>query len=152
APGEYAVGIGFFSQDYRQDLIGPQAAVNTETTSGLPQPGSDGAEADTVARIAADEGLRVPVVREAPQDESVLAEIARTTQPRMRQVFFDLDPDHPARDTEDLRRRAYIVRKRLDTEGIYFPSLSPATITYTGMLSTGQLASYFTELSDERLT
>src|SRR5699024_12023417 len=55
----------------------------------------------------------------------------------------------PARDTEDLRRRAYIVRKRLDTEGIYFPSLSPATITYKGMLSTGQLASYFTELSDE---
>src|SRR5699024_10066598 len=82
-------------------------------------------------------------------DESVLGEIARTTQPRMRQVFFDLDPDLPARDTEDLRRRAYIVRKRLDTEGIYFPSLSPATITYKGMLSTGRLASYFTELSDE---
>ena len=152
APGEYAVGIGFFSQDYRQDLIGSKAAVNTETTSGLPQPGTGGAEADTVARIAAEEGLRVLAVRDVPHDESVLGEIARTTQPRMRQVFFDLDPDHPARDTEDLRRRAYIVRKRLDTEGIYFPSLSPATITYKGMLSTGQLASYFTELSDERLT
>ncbi|HLS33058.1 MAG TPA: glutamate synthase subunit alpha, partial [Brevibacterium sp.] len=92
APGEYAVGIGFFSQDYREDLIGSKAAVSTETTSGLPQPGTGGAdaEADTVARIAAEEGLRVLAVRDVPHDESVLGEIARTTQPRMRQVFFAL--------------------------------------------------------------
>src|SRR5699024_449740 len=64
APGEYAVGIGFFSQDYREDLIGSKAAVSTETTSGLPQPGTGGAdaEADTAARIAAEEALRVLAV------------------------------------------------------------------------------------------
>ncbi|WP_209373148.1 glutamate synthase large subunit [Brevibacterium renqingii] len=154
AVGEYATGIGFFSQDYRRDLIGTTAAVTADAACGLPEPGTDDgdAEEDTVRRIAAEEGLNVLAVRDVPHDESVLGEIARSTQPRMRQVFFVLDADYPAEDAEDLRRRAYIIRKRLDAEGIYFPSLSPATITYKGMLSTGQLSGFYTELNDERLT
>jgi glutamate synthase (NADPH/NADH) large chain len=154
APGQYAAGIGFFSQDYRADLVGRKAAVSPASTSELPQVGTEDADAEeaTVSRIAAEEGLIVLGYRDVPRDDSVLGEIALNTQPRMRQVYFGFDERYPARDDADLRRRAFIVRKRLDHEGIYFPSLSPSTITYKGMLSTGQLASYYTELSDERLT
>ncbi|MGO2860020.1 MAG: glutamate synthase large subunit [Brevibacterium sp.] len=159
AAGEYAAGIGFFSQDYRRDLTGAGRAESDDVfpAPGLPETEQDADSAESgeealVHRIAAEEGLSVLAFREVPHDESVLGEIARSTQPRMRQVFFALDERYPARDADDLRRRAYIVRKRLDLAGIYFPSLSPTTITYKGMLETGQLARYYTELDDPRLT
>ncbi|MGO0602841.1 glutamate synthase large subunit [Brevibacterium linens] len=153
-PGAYAVGIGFFAQDYGRDLKAatPPLSENVSPDLGAGAAAGDETQDDLVARIAAEEGLRVHAVRDVPHDDSVLGDIARSTMPRMRQVFLACDERYPARDDADLTRRAYIVRKRLDHAGIYFPSLSPATITYKGMLSTGQLSSFYTELHDERLT
>ncbi|MCM1012510.1 MULTISPECIES: glutamate synthase large subunit [unclassified Brevibacterium] len=154
APGEYAVGIGFFSQDYRTDLTGLTSTESPIPAGEFPTAGEEplADEEALVRRIAAEEGLSVLAIRDVPRDESVLGEIAASTQPHMRHVFFGFDARYPARDADDLRRRSYIVRKRLDREGIYFPSLSPATITYKGMLATGQLAPYYTELNDARVT
>ncbi|MDN6374237.1 MAG: glutamate synthase subunit alpha, partial [Brevibacterium aurantiacum] len=150
APGSYAVGIGFFAQNYNDDLV-PAGDILGRDNDAVEAP-ADADQDELVARLAGEEGLSVLAFRDVPHDESVLGDIALTTMPRMRQVFFTLAPDYPARDDQDLTRRAYILRKRLDHEGLYFPSLSPATITYKGMLSTGQLSSFYTELNDERVT
>ncbi|MDN6747949.1 MAG: glutamate synthase subunit alpha, partial [Brevibacterium sp.] len=153
ASGAYAAGIGFFAQDYRRDLT---TASDTKTTTSFPSAtgsfDSLSAEETLLEGIAAEEGLCVLAYREVPHDVSVLGSTARATMPRMRQVFLRIDERFPSRDEHDLTRRAYIVRKRLDHAGIYFPSLSPSTITYKGMLSTGQLSAFYTELLDERLT
>ncbi|MDN5551795.1 MAG: glutamate synthase subunit alpha, partial [Brevibacterium sp.] len=153
-PGSYAAGIGFFAQDYRQDLI-PDVAIPTDdrdapVTEGRNDSHED--QDDLVKRIAAEEGLKVLAFRDVPHDASVLGETARTTMPRMRQLFLAIDERYPSRDPQDLSRRSYIVRKRLDHAGLYCPSLNPGTITYKGMLSTGQLSAFYTELLDERLT
>lgn len=153
-PGSYAAGIGFFAQDYRQDLI-PDVAFPTDdrdapVTEGRNDSHED--QDDLVKRIAAEEGLKVLAFRDVPHDASVLGETARTTMPRMRQLFLAIDERYPSRDPQDLSRRSYIVRKRLDHAGLYCPSLNPGTITYKGMLSTGQLSAFYTELLDERLT
>ncbi|TSI17853.1 glutamate synthase large subunit [Brevibacterium aurantiacum] len=153
-PGSYAAGIGFFAQDYRQDLI-PDVAFPTDDRDASVTEGLNDSHEDQdglVKRIAAEEGLKVLAFRDVPHDASVLGETARTTMPRMRQLFLAIDERYPSRDPQDLSRRSYIVRKRLDHAGLYCPSLNPGTITYKGMLSTGQLSAFYTELLDERLT
>ena len=152
APGDYAMGIGFFSQDYATDLNAVTAPLTAETQPDFSAE-SAGVDQDAlVSRIAAEEGLQVIHVESVAVDPGVLGRIAAETMPSMRYVFFGLDADHPARDDNDLARRAFIVRKRLDNAGLYFPSLSPTTLTFKGMLSTAQLDRFFTELGDERLT
>src|SRR5690606_1910209 len=50
-----------------------------------------------------------------------------------------------------LDRRAFRVRKRAERElRVYFASLSARTLTYKGMLTTGQLEPFFADLSDPR--
>lgn len=151
--GTYAAGIGFFAQDYRADLTtdsDPKSTTSFPSTAESLTSAAD--EESLLEQIVAEEGLRVLAYRDVPHDASVLGAIARSTMPAMAQVFLGIDERYPSRDGHDLTRRAYIVRKRLDHSGIYFPSLSPATITYKGMLSTGQLSAFYTELLDERLT
>ncbi|UVI34477.1 glutamate synthase large subunit [Brevibacterium spongiae] len=151
-PGDYAMGIGFFAQDYSTDLNATTVALNAATETPVSsEPVAPDQEA-LLHTTAAEEGLQVLAVRDVPVDPSVLGEIARATMPTMRHVFFSAHPDHPLRDDSDLARRSYIVRKRLDNAGLYFPSLSPTTLTIKGMLSTGQLDAFYTELRDERLT
>src|SRR5690606_14377161 len=54
-------------------------------------------------------------------------------------------------DTDDLERRAFRTRKRIQHEtGCYLPSLSARTIVYKGMVTTLQLPAFYPELSDER--
>lgn len=113
-PGAYATGVGFFAQDYRQDLTTAADPKPTTTfPSAIGSPPSATSEESLVAQIAAEEGLSVLAHRDVPHDESVLGETARTTMPRIRQVFLIIDERFPARDQCDLARRAYIVRKRL---------------------------------------
>ncbi|MBR7502659.1 hypothetical protein KCW65_21440, partial [Mycobacterium tuberculosis] len=74
--GEYAVGIGFFSQDYRRDLTGgPMAESDADFPTAGHEPLAD--EEALVRRIAAEEGLTVLAIRDVPRDESVLGDIAR---------------------------------------------------------------------------
>jgi glutamate synthase (NADPH/NADH) large chain len=150
-PGEYAMGIGFFAQDYSADLNRTTAALNASTETPVSAEPAAKDQEDLLRTIGAEEGLAVLAVRDVPVDPSVLGQIARRTMPTMRQVFFVSSPEHPLRDASDLARRAYIVRKRLDNAGLYFPSLSPTTLTIKGMLSTGQLDAFYTELRDQRL-
>ncbi len=106
--------------------------------------------------IAAEEGLTLIGFREVPRDNSVIGEIAKSTEPYMRQVFFTSDSGN-----DDLERMLYITRKRTEKlvresamkqkHFFYIPSLSTKVLVYKGMLTSMQLGEYFSDLADSRM-
>ncbi len=109
------------------------------------------------AELAASEGLVVLGWREVPVDLGGVGETARRTAPHFEQVFVAGKRDGGGCGLEGLalERRLYVLRKRTEHDvaarGVYFPSLSARTFVYKGMLSTGQLRSFFGDLRDDRL-
>ncbi|HEX4789130.1 MAG TPA: glutamate synthase large subunit [Actinospica sp.] len=128
AAGGYAVGLAFI-------------------------PDTDEAEAatrDAVARTAAQEGLTVLGWREVPIAPGLLGATARGVMPRFRQLFV---AGAAGQQGIELDRLAFVLRKRVEHETeAYFPSLSSRTIVYKGMLTTGQLEPFFSDLSDPAFT
>jgi len=129
--GSYATGIAFLPQGHKAD---------------------DAARA--IEKIIQSEGMRVLGWREVPIDDSMIGDGSRSVMPVFRQVFIAGD----GLVDEDLERRVYIARKRIEHEGtavdptgIYFPSLSTRTFVYKGMLTTPQLPEFFPDLVDERV-
>jgi glutamate synthase (NADPH/NADH) large chain len=116
----------------------------------LPTDGTDEVTAEIEA-IAAEEGLRVLGWREPPidPDGADLGPTARSVMPTIRQLFVAGDAGE--RDI-DLERRTFCLRKRAEhSTAAYFPSLSPRTIVYKGMLSEPQVEAFYPDLSDERV-
>jgi len=139
----------------------------------LPQSETEAERAiDKIQRLAADEGITILGWRDMPVDSELLGRAALATMPRFSQVFVAAeDPDltHRALD-----RQLYILRKRIEHEihleagpdemneamggmshahdGVYFPSLSCYTVVYKGMLTTPQLALFYPDLLDERVS
>ncbi len=127
APDRYATGIAF-----------------------LPQQAGEAAQAQgAVAKVAASEGLAVLGWREVPVVDGLVGEMARRVQPTFRQVFMAGD----GLAGDDLERRVFVVRKRVEHEvpGVYFPSLSSRTMVYKGMLTAPQLPQFFCDLADQRV-
>ncbi len=157
--GRYATGIAFLPSDPDQALAAQQS----------------------VAKVAASEGLTVLGWRPIVVDDSLVGTTARRTQPCFSQVFMagagsgDSDGTSAgARSGNDdlfagntagsaaggaygagglLERQVFVVRKRIEheTEGIYFPSLSTRTIVYKGMLTAPQLRRFFADLGDQEM-
>jgi glutamate synthase (NADPH/NADH) large chain len=134
AAGAYATGIAFL----------PRSPEHADEVAAL------------VGKVAASEGLEVLGWREVPHDPSMIGASAMATLPSFRQVFLAGD----GLEGIALERRVYVARKRMEHEigplhatgGVYFPSLSGRTLVYKGMLTTNQLAPFFTDLTDERVT
>ncbi|MFE7202836.1 glutamate synthase large subunit [Pseudonocardia alni] len=138
AEGAYATGIAMLPRD--ED----EAAAAIERIDAL----------------AAEEDLTVLGWREIPTDPDAadLGSIARDAMPGFRQLFVggvELTGDAPENAPAgiELERRAFCFRKRVehDTE-TYFPSLSPRTVIYKGMLAEPQVAAFYPDLNDERVT
>jgi glutamate synthase (NADPH) large chain len=123
----------------------------------LPQDKDEALECEkTLLDIAHEEGLSLIGFREVPRDNSVIGEIARSTEPYIKQIFLKADLSQ-----DELERKLFIVRKR--TEKIirdsaltqksffYLPSLSTKVLVYKGMLTSLQLGDYFKDLSDQRM-
>ena len=108
-----------------------------------------------LAQGAQEEGLGVLGWRDVPTDNSSLGEIARGSEPVVRQALFD----GRGQEGEELERRLYVVRKRVErrvrerlgqaAEAFYVPSMSSRTIVYKGMFLAPQLFDYYPDLSDE---
>jgi len=130
--GQYATGIAFLPRHPDQTT----AAMNA------------------VAKIADSEGLAVVGWRGVPTDDSMIGATALAAEPSFRQVFLAGTNGDTGLDGIDLERRAFVTRKRIEheVEGVYFPSLSCRTIVYKGMLTTPQLALFYPDLADERVT
>ncbi|HQY33712.1 glutamate synthase large subunit [Actinotalea sp.] len=125
--GHYAIGLAFLPTDEAQQ----RAAVAA------------------IDALVVAEGLETLAWRDVPVTAGLVGPTARATMPAFRQLVVA----DPARSLAgiDLDRRAFRVRKRAEHElGVYFASLSARTLTYKGMLTTGQLEPFFPDLSDPR--
>lgn len=97
--------------------------------------------------------------RVLPTNNSALGETALQAEPVMEQVFIRRLGE--AHNPDDFERKLFILRKyttQLITESIkgvdnqfYFSSLSHKTISYKGMLMSGQLRYYFHDLENEEV-
>ncbi|GAC1593109.1 MAG: glutamate synthase large subunit [Acidimicrobiales bacterium] len=126
--GAYATGLAFLPQD----------------------PGAADAAASAIAKILDSEGLTLLGWRDVPIDDSMIGDSARAAEPTFRQPFIA----GAGLSGIDLDRRVFVARKRIEHEvdGVYFASLSCRTIVYKGMLTTPQLAAFFPDLVDERVS
>jgi glutamate synthase (NADPH/NADH) large chain len=127
AAGEYGVGMTFLP-------VEPQARQACE---GI------------IEKIVVAEGLTVLGWRDTPIEGTAIGRIARGSQPYIQQIFIGRAKGM----TEDqLERKLYIVRKRVESEaaakGVYIPSLSARTIVYKGLLLAPQIANFYPELND----
>ncbi|MGD0383864.1 MAG: glutamate synthase subunit alpha, partial [Thermoguttaceae bacterium] len=104
-----------------------------------------------------DEGLRILGRRDVPADNACLGDIARNSEPAIRQLFIDGN----GRRDEELERRLYVARRRAErgveqalgdwAEEFYIPSMSCRTICYKGMFLASQLFAYYPDLADENV-
>jgi glutamate synthase (NADPH/NADH) large chain len=130
-PGQYATGLAFLPRD-------PEAARKA---------------VQVCEKYARAERVSILGWREVPTDPAGLGATARATQPRIRQVFLAAG----GRAGIELERVVWCLRKQTEREtrerGVpaHFPSLSGRTMVYKGMLTAGQLASYFPDLIDPRV-
>ncbi len=128
AAGDYAVGLAFLPVD---------EAARTKAVA-------------LVEQVAADEGLAILGWRDVPTDSTGLGPTARAVMPAFAQLFVG------GASGMDLERRAYCLRKVAEHRAqesaveLYFPSLSSRTLVYKGMLTTGQLGTFFPDLDDPR--
>ncbi len=99
-----------------------------------------------ISVIAKEEGIRVLGWRTVPTDSKSLGKTAISVMPEFEQIFIAGENDE---SDLDLDRIAFCFRKRIEhTLSVYVPSLSSRTIVYKGMLTTGQLEEFFTDLSN----
>ncbi|MBA2698366.1 MAG: glutamate synthase subunit alpha, partial [Nocardioidaceae bacterium] len=117
-------------------------------------PGADEEIAKTkahIADLATEEGLRVVGWRPVPTDPDLLGQTARGCMPSFEQLVVAGQSGRVLGMA--LERMAFVLRKRAEHDtGVYFPSLSSRTLCYKGMLTTGQLDTFFPDLTDERVT
>ena len=102
-------------------------------------------------------GLKVLGWRDVPSDDSCLGELARASEPSIKQIFID----GSGLCEEELERKLYLVRKRAErlirerfadqADEYYVVSMSCRTICYKGMFLAPQLFGYYPDLSDPRM-
>lgn len=97
------------------------------------------------------EGLTLMHLRAVPVNTDVLGQSARETEPDIKQVFIT-----GAGHTENLERTLYIIRKKIEQrvhhKDFYIVSLSSRSIIYKGMLSSTQVRTYFSDLTQPYFT
>jgi len=134
--GEYGVGMVFLPPD-------ADARKQCETV---------------FARVLKVEGAKLLGWRDVPVKSDAIGDLARTTEPFMRQVFI-------ARGIftdEEFERKLYVIRKCVERavresaiegrEYFYISSLSSSTIVYKGLLLPHQIPQYYQDLMDGSLT
>ncbi len=103
-----------------------------------------------IEAIADEEGLTVLGWREVPTTPEILGATALGVMPTFRQLFVAASGQRLTGMA--LERLAFCLRKRAELEtDVYFPSLSPRTLAYKGMLTTEQLDAFYPDLVDERI-
>jgi glutamate synthase (NADPH/NADH) large chain len=118
-----------------------------------------------LSKYAVVEGAQILGWRDLPTDSEGLGTSALAALPRIRQVFLSAQrlrdngngPAGGELSGLELERAMFCVRKQTERESrdrgveMYFPSLSSRTIVYKGMLTPGQVDTFFPDLTDERV-
>lgn len=125
--GHYAVGMAFLPQDHKKILEVKEA----------------------MSKVAEVEDLKILGYRKVPVDPTGLGKTAVAVMPNFEMVFI-ASKQNDSQITLD--RKVFPFRKIIERENeIYFASLSARTLVYKGMLTTGQLDAFFTDLRDTRV-
>ena len=113
-----------------------------------------------VEGIVNEEGQQVLGWRTVPTDNSLLGRTARLSQPVIRQLFISRSRDLD--DDSAFERKLYVIRRRAtravrasaipQCSTFYIASLSHKTIIYKGMLTAGQLHTFYPDLTEKRLS
>ncbi len=128
-----------------------------------PDPVEQKACQEQLESIIAQEGQILLGWREVPVDTLVPGRIARSAQPRIRQVFIAPNPviaEQMEKDDLVFERRLYVIRKQAEklirragmSEYFYFSSLSCRKVVYKGMLTPAQLGNFYLDLKNPGLT
>ena len=135
--GRYGVGVIFFPREIR---------LREECR-------------EIFARAAERLGLEVLTYRKVPVNTSDIGATALSVEPEIEQVFIAC-PDH-IQDPEEFERKLFVLRNyathtientvKKDSIGFYMPSLSYKTVTYKGQLTSMQVRTYFTDLTNKRV-
>ncbi|MFW6352675.1 MAG: glutamate synthase subunit alpha, partial [Bacteroidota bacterium] len=104
-----------------------------------------------------DEGLELIGYRDVPVNSDAIGEIARSSEPVIRQVFVTGNFE----EQDALERKLFLVRKMTENavrnseitskEGFYIVSLSTKVFIYKGMLTPDQLGEYFLDFQDKKI-
>ncbi len=129
-PGQYGTGLVFLP------VVEEEAAFCVEVLN----------------RYVEAEGLSLIAWRDVPVDSSVIGEIAKRTEPAIRQIFVKGNYEQDV-----LERKLYLARKQAERavresklagkESFYLPSLSSKVMIYKGMFTPSQLRDYFKDLT-----
>ena len=129
---KFAVGMVFFSKDHdkkeaARQLIEQELQKETLTVNGW---------------------------RKVPTEPSILGEQAALSEPDIEQVIVSAPPGWRKKDLE---RRLYMARRRIeqhyaDNSELYIASLSSLVIVYKGLVLAKDLASYYHDLANDKLT
>ncbi len=110
---------------------------------------------DVINKYVREEGLTLIGYRHVPVDSSVPGEIAKSTEPTVKQIFVRANLEKDA-----LERKLYMVRKLAEKEiresdlkfrdAFYQPSFSAKIIVYKGMFTPSQLRDYYLDFKHEK--
>lgn len=111
---------------------------------------------EKLLQVIIEEGLAFIEFRQVPVNNSVLGEIAISSEPSILQVFISARLEQ-----DELERKLYIVRKKIEREvrnsnlsgkeAFYILSLSTKVLVYKGLFTPDQLAGYYPDLCDPYL-
>ena len=105
-------------------------------------------------RTVVEENQRVLGWRDVPTDDRRIGPTARASQPTIRQLFIGAGPAQQA-DQDAFERKLYVIRRVAEKafeDRMYIASLSSRTLVYKGMLISYQLADFYTDLADQRMS
>jgi len=141
-----------------QDVILPESGAYGVAMIFSPKDESVRKQCDEFFGQALDHyGLTVLGRREVPGDTSGLGDLAKASEPQIRQMFIAAGATEP----ETFERTLYMARKRTErlvsetlgrqAEDFYICSMSSRTICYKGMFLAPQLFGYYPDLSDRMM-
>ena len=112
---------------------------------------------EVLNRFVEAEGLQLIKWRNVPVDSSVIGEIAKRSEPHIRQIFVKGNYEQ-----DILERKLYLARKQAERtvrgshiaekDAFYLPSFSSKVLIYKGMFTPGQLRDYFKDLTNPAMT
>lgn len=134
-PGKYATGIIYMDKTHHEE------------------------SEQLFSELASSHGLEVVCWRTIPTDRTSIGEVARGTEPLMRQVFVKVPQEaEEDYDSQAFAKKVWVLRKQATHKLVrpgcrfYICSLSTTTVVYKGQLTSDQLWTYFKDLMDPKFS